>query len=182
MLPTVPAVSVVPAASFAPASSFVPSASVVSAAALPGVGSAPGVAAGPFPPAAPQGGGGFGVIAIQILLFIAIFYFILIRPQRRERQRHQEMLKKLGKGDQVMTNGGILGQIVHATEHELTVRTAESTRLVVDRGHVARKIEDSPEADAKPSEASGGTNTKDAKQTGPRSRTGRGRHRGRRRS
>lgn len=154
----------------------VPVASIVPAAALPGVGSA----AGPFPPAAPQGGGGFGVIAIQILLFIAIFYFILIRPQRRERQRHQEMLKKLSKGDQVMTNGGILGQIVHATEHELTVRTAESTRLVVDRGHVARKIEDSPDADAKQSDTSGAA--KDAKQAGPRSRTGRGRHGGRRRS
>lgn len=99
------------------------------------------------PPAAPQGGGGFSVVAMQILLFIAIFYFILIRPQRRERQRHQEMLKKLDKGDQVMTNGGILGQIVHATDHELTVRTAESTRLVVDRGHVARKIEEPAEGD-----------------------------------
>ena len=175
--------STVPVASTVLAATSVSSASIVPAPPFPGVGFVPGVgsAAGPFPPAAPQGGGGFGVIAIQILLFIAIFYFILIRPQRRERQRHQEMLKKLGKGDQVMTNGGILGQIVHATEHELTVRTAESTRLVVDRGHVARKIEDSPDADAKQSEASSSTKAKDAKQVGPRSRTGRGRHGGRRR-
>lgn len=112
------------------------------------------------PPAAPEGGG-FSVVAMQILLFIAIFYFILIRPQRKERQRHQEMLKKLGKGDQVMTNGGILGQIVHATEHELTVRTAESTRLVVDRGHVARKIEEPAEADD--GQAGEGKDAKDAR-------------------
>lgn len=81
------------------------------------------------------------VIMFQIMLMIAIFYFILIRPQRKERQRHQEMLTKLGRGDRVMTNGGILGQIVHVAETELTIRTAENTRIVVDRGHVARKIE-----------------------------------------
>ena len=91
---------------------------------------------------APREGGGFTVVMIQILLFIAIFYFILIRPQRKERARHAAMLQKLSKGDRVMTNGGILGQIVHATEHELTIRTGENTRLVVDRGHIARKDED----------------------------------------
>lgn len=81
------------------------------------------------------------VILFQIMLMIAIFYFILIRPQRKERQRHKEMLSKLGRGDRVMTNGGILGQIVHAAETELTIRTAENTRIVVDRGHIARKVE-----------------------------------------
>ena len=81
------------------------------------------------------------VIIFQIIMFIGIFYFILIRPQRKERQRHKDMLNKLRKGDQVMTNGGILGQIVHATETELTIKTAESTRIAIDRGHIARKIE-----------------------------------------
>ena len=80
------------------------------------------------------------VVLFQIMLMIAIFYFILIRPQQKEKKRHQEMLGKLTKGDRVMTNGGILGQIVHSTETELTIRTAENTRIVVDRGHVARKI------------------------------------------
>lgn len=180
MFPTIPAASVVVAPTLSPA---------VVTPALPGVGvtaAFPGVApvAGPFPPAAPQGGGGFGVIAIQILLFIAIFYFILIRPQRKERQRHQEMLKKLGKGDKVMTNGGILGQIVHASEHELTVRTAESTRLVVDRGHVARKIEAPDEADAaeRPAASGDAKDARDAKHAGTRRQKGRGgRQAGRRR-
>lgn len=94
-----------------------------------------------FPPAVPQeGGGGFGVVAFQIFMLIAIIYFILIRPQRKERQRHQQMLQALAKGDKVMTNGGVIGQIVHATEQEITIRTAESTRLVIDRGHIARKM------------------------------------------
>lgn len=140
MLPTVPAVPAVPTTAF------------------PGVPAAAGTWPSAAPPSAPQGGGGFSVVAMQILLFIAIFYFILIRPQRKERQRHQAMLKKLEKGDKVMTNGGILGQVVHATEHELTVRTAESTRVVVDRGHVARKIEEPVEGDA--GQAGGGKEAK----------------------
>lgn len=94
------------------------------------------------PPAAPGGGqGGPSIFIFQIVLLGAIFYFILIRPQRQERKRHQEMLKKLAKGDRIMTTGGVLGQIVHVADQELTVKTGESTRLVVDRGHVARKLE-----------------------------------------
>ena len=61
------------------------------------------------------------------MLFFAIFYFILIRPQRREQQRHKEMLKAIGKGDKVMTNGGIIGQVVRAGEHELAKRIRAST-------------------------------------------------------
>lgn len=81
------------------------------------------------------------VLMFQLLMIFAIFYFLLIRPQRKERQRHQEMLGKLARGDQVMTNGGILGVIVHATDQALTIKTGENTRIVVDRGHIARKIE-----------------------------------------
>ena len=102
------------------------------------------LAAAPPPPVAPNGGGNaFTVLMFQLLMIGAIFYFLLIRPQRKERQRHQEMLQKLTKGDRVMTNGGILGQIVHATDTELTIRTAENTRIVIDRGHVARMVADS---------------------------------------
>jgi preprotein translocase subunit YajC len=82
------------------------------------------------------------VLMLQLVMIFAIFYFLLIRPQRKERQRHQKMLGKLSRGDQVMTNGGILGVIVHATEQALTIRTAENTRIVVDRGHIGRRIEE----------------------------------------
>ena len=93
------------------------------------------------PPAVPrEGGSGWTILLFQVVMIGAIFYFLLIRPQRKERQRHQEMLSQLAKGDRVMTSGGIIGQIVHASETELTIRTAENTRLVVDRGHIARKV------------------------------------------
>lgn len=99
-------------------------------------------AASPPPPLVPREGGNSAMVLIsQLVLIVGIFYFLLIRPQRKERQRHQEMLGKLSRGDQVMTNGGILGVIIHATDRALTIRTGENTRIVVDRGHVARKIE-----------------------------------------
>lgn len=80
------------------------------------------------------------VLMFQLVMIGAIVYFLLIRPQRKERQRHQEMLQKLARGDRVVTNGGIVGQIVHAGESELTIKTAENTRIVIDRSYVARKI------------------------------------------
>ena len=100
------------------------------------------LAASPPPPLVPREGGNSAmVLMFQLVMIFAIFYFLLIRPQRKERQRHQEMLSKLSRGDQVMTNGGILGVIVHATDQAVTIKTGENTRIVVDRGHIARKIE-----------------------------------------
>ena len=94
------------------------------------------------PPLVPREGANSGMVLVfQLVAIFGILYLILIRPQKKERMRHQEMLKGLGRGDQVMTSGGILGVIVHATDKALTIKTGEDTRLVVDRGHVARKIE-----------------------------------------
>jgi preprotein translocase subunit YajC len=71
---------------------------------------------------------------------IAIFYFLLIRPQRKAQQRHQEMVKGLKKGDEVMTDGGILGQVVHLRDDRVTVRTAGDTRVEVARVKIARVL------------------------------------------
>ncbi len=100
------------------------------------------IAAEPPPPVTPrEGGGGMAVFLLQMSAILIIFYFILIRPQQKQRKQHQEMLQKLAKGDNVVTSGGIIGVIVHATEQALTIRTAENTRIVVDRGHIGRKVE-----------------------------------------
>lgn len=85
------------------------------------------------------------VILIQIALIFAIFYWLLIRPQRKEQERHREMIKALRKGDEVVTVGGVIGSIVHLTEDAITIRTGENTRIVVERSKVARKAEDDVE-------------------------------------
>ena len=90
---------------------------------------------------APRQGGSAGLIfMVQMVLIFVIFYFLLIRPQSKERQRHEQMLKELKKGDEIVTNGGLIGTIVHVEDNRLTVRTGENTRVTVDRGRVAQLL------------------------------------------
>ena len=79
--------------------------------------------------------------AIQIVGFMAIIYFMLFRPQMKERKRHEEMLSSVKKGDDIVTAGGIIGKIVHAEETQLTVRTGETTRVTVDRSRIAAVLD-----------------------------------------
>ncbi len=89
----------------------------------------------------PREGGSAGVIfMVQMVAIFVIFYFLLIRPQSKERQRHDQMLKELKKGDEIVTSGGIIGTVVHVEENRLTVRTGDNTRLTVDRGRVAQVL------------------------------------------
>jgi preprotein translocase subunit YajC len=76
----------------------------------------------------------------------AIFYFILWRPQQRQRKAAEQMIRSLKRGDEIVTAGGIVGEVVaikEATagtpspEDQLTIRSGES-RLIVERGRVAR--------------------------------------------
>ena len=75
---------------------------------------------------------------IMIGGMVAIFWFVLLRPQRKMRQQHEQMLGGLKKGDEIMTDGGIIGQVVHLAEDRLTLRTAENTRIVVARQKIAK--------------------------------------------
>ncbi len=88
--------------------------------------------------AVPREGGNAGTIfMVQMVLIFAIFYFLLLRPQAKERKRHEEMLTRLKKGDEIVTNGGIIGKVVHVEEKRLTLRTGENTRVTIDRGRIA---------------------------------------------
>ena len=84
---------------------------------------------------------------LPLLLIFVVFYFLLIRPQKKEQDRHQSMIAALKKGDEVVTGGGIIGTVVHAEGDRITIKTAETTRIVVERGRIARVT--SAKADAK---------------------------------
>ena len=101
--------------------------------------------------AAPSGGGiapGLSQLMLQFGLIIAIIYFIMIRPQQRQRRKHEELLGQLKRGDEVVTAGGIVGEVIHIKEmgtegaknkadDRVTIKSGES-RLVVERGRIAR--------------------------------------------
>lgn len=88
-----------------------------------------------FAPSGQNTGGGLTVFIVQIAALIAIFYFMLIRPQRKQQERHRQLLSTLQKGDKVHTSGGIIGEVVHLKDDEVTIRSAES-RLVVHRSKI----------------------------------------------
>jgi len=90
--------------------------------------------------AAPRdGANGAIVLVIQMLAIFGIFYFLLIRPQKKEQERHRQMIEAVGKGAEIVTTGGIIGKVLEAATDRLTIESAGS-RLVVDRARVARVI------------------------------------------
>jgi len=91
--------------------------------------------------AAPAQGGRTGlVMMIYLVAFIAIMWFVAIMPQRRMQKRHEEMISAIKKGDEVVTEGGIIGSVIHLTDDRLTIRTGDNTRVVVARGKIARVV------------------------------------------
>jgi preprotein translocase subunit YajC len=76
---------------------------------------------------------------IQLVLIAAIFYFLLIVPQRREQKRHREMLAALKPGDEIVTAGGVIGEIIQLKDDQITLKSGDS-RLIVEKARVARLV------------------------------------------
>lgn len=85
-------------------------------------------------PAQPQQGG-FGML-VPMLLILAIFYFMMIRPQQRKEKERRKMIDELRAGAKVVFAGGIVGTIVEATEKTFKVETAPGTEMEILRSCV----------------------------------------------
>lgn len=90
--------------------------------------------------ASPEGGANTWGTLIMFAAIFAIFYFLLIRPQRKQQKEHEEMVSRLETGDSVVTLGGIVGEIIHVDDDRLVVKTAGDTRLDIERSKVGRKL------------------------------------------
>jgi preprotein translocase subunit YajC len=71
---------------------------------------------------------GGATIIIWILVFFGIFYFLAIRPQRRQRQAHSQMVTMLKKGDEVVTIGGIFGTVTKIGDDWVELEIAKRTK------------------------------------------------------
>src|SRR5262245_55325620 len=101
--------------------------------------------------AAPPGGSGPGAIVQPLILFgamFAIFYFIVLRPQQRQKADRERMLNALKRGDRVVTSGGLHGTVVALGEHTVTLRVADQVKLEFDRTAVGRVVGGPGEKDA----------------------------------
>lgn len=88
----------------------------------------------------------FSAIAMNLLPFVlifAVFYFILILPQRRKQKKHKEMMEQLKSGDKIVLSSGIVGSIVKIKKDSdiVTIKTAESTDLEIYKNFIANKID-----------------------------------------
>lgn len=97
----------------------------------------------------------------QIAAIFGIFYFLMIRPQQKQKKEHEERLRNLKRGDNVVTAGGLVGEVMHIKEgtkdgapekqmdDHITIKSGES-RVIVERGRIARVLSgtstSSPEA------------------------------------
>ena len=79
---------------------------------------------------------------LPLILMFVVFYFLLIRPQQKKMKDHQGMLKNLKRGDQIISNGGLVGKITGLTEKMVTLEVAEKIRVRVLRSHIAGKQAD----------------------------------------
>ncbi len=75
------------------------------------------------------------------LLVFALFYLILIRPAQKRQKKHQELIKQLKKGDQVITSSGILGTIQGLTDSFITLEIADNVKIKVLRSQVSSLAE-----------------------------------------
>jgi len=92
-------------------------------------------------PGSGQGGqgGGMGVLFMIVPLFL-IFYFLLIRPQKKRSEEQKALLSSLKKGDMVVTQGGLHGRITGVTDSTVTLEIAEKVRVKVSKPHIAGKV------------------------------------------
>ena len=78
--------------------------------------------------------------AMPILLMFGIFYFIILRPQARKQREFQAMLSKLGKGDEVITRGGIIGKITGVSDDGVVVlEIQDKVRVRIPRSYIDGK-------------------------------------------
>lgn len=85
---------------------------------------------------------------LMMLLMFGVFYFILIRPQVKRQREQQEMLKKLDKGDVVITRGGLIGKITGSSGEILVVELQEKVRVRIPRAYVEGRWDEEKKAAA----------------------------------
>ena len=77
---------------------------------------------------------------LMLPLMLVVFYFLLIRPQQKRAKEHQNMLSKIASGDEVVTNGGILGRVTEVGDGFITVEIADGVRVKVQKSQIAQLV------------------------------------------
>ncbi len=84
------------------------------------------------------GMGDFVGMILPLVMIMVVFWFLLIRPQQRKLKEHQELLKKINRGDTIITSGGLIGRVTKVVDdHELQVEVGENVKVRILRSGVS---------------------------------------------
>jgi preprotein translocase subunit YajC len=78
-----------------------------------------------------------------VVAIFAMFYFLTIRPQQKQRKAHEEMTKELKKGDKVITSSGIYGQIKRVDAEAISLEVESGATMMVAKGSILSKVDSS---------------------------------------
>lgn len=80
---------------------------------------------------------GFLQSFFPLILIFVLFYFLLIRPQMKRAKDHRKMVSELNSGDEVVTNGGLLGRVIRVGESFMTVELSQGVEVSLQKNSVA---------------------------------------------
>ena len=87
--------------------------------------------------AAPEGQANPITSLLPLVFIFVVFYFLLIRPQSKKAKEHKQMVEALAKGDEIVTNGGLLGKLVKVGDNFVEVELAEGMTVKLQRNAIA---------------------------------------------
>ena len=90
-------------------------------------------------PAGGANGSIMSMLALMIGMF-AIMYFLIIRPQQKQRKDREALLAAVKKGDRVVTSSGLYGTVVGLSEHTVTLKVAEQVKMEFERSAIGRIV------------------------------------------
>ena len=89
-----------------------------------------------------QGGSNMLTSLLPLVVLFAIFYFLVIRPQQKQAKQHKDMIAGLKKGDKVITNGGLICEVVKPEENFIKVSLNNDVIVKISREYIAKKIDE----------------------------------------
>lgn len=89
------------------------------------------------PASAPSAAGGILSMLPMLVIFVAVFYFLLIRPQSKRAKEHKQLMDQIGVGDEVVTTGGILGRVNKLRDNFVVLSVAKEAEIVVQKASIS---------------------------------------------
>ena len=91
-----------------------------------------------------DGGGGGLFSLLPLVLIFVLFYFLLIRPQQKRAKMHRQMVKDLEVGDEVASNGGLIGKISELDDNFVTMEVSSGVNVRIERHAIAKTLINDP--------------------------------------